>query len=497
MIATLDDLLHLSREGCGYFKLALQGCAELSCEEIVRCIPERRLVCRGLWNGQPVYAKLFIGSDAQRYALRDARGAQALMEAGIETPALLHQGAIAGQEGRVLVYAAIMPAQNAEQAWLAADATQRAELASALVATVARHHAAGLLQTDLYLRNFLFAGDAIYTLDGDGIRIHGALDQRRALSNLALLLSKFDVMDDARLPELLRSYAAVRGWPDAPGLLPGLQAEVWAIRRRVAQQYAQRKVLRNCSDVRVEQGFWRFVAIERAQQTAELMQVVVDPDAALDSADCRRLKNGNTCTVGLVQAGARKVVIKRYNVKNHWHGLERAMRRTRASISWSNAHLLLLLGIATPAPLALVERRCGWLRRQSYFLAEYQAGPDIAAVFADAALSAQRKSELAAAMAALLRKFCLLGIEHGDMKASNFLLVGGTPVVIDLDAMRQHADIELTQRRHARDLRRFLKNWQDDAQTLQMMKAALAAAYGNDPVLALAGIAEQGTSENT
>jgi tRNA A-37 threonylcarbamoyl transferase component Bud32 len=239
------------------------------------------------------------------------------------------------------------------------------------------------------------------------------------------------------------------------------------------------------------------VAIERARLTPELEQLIVDPDAALDAADCRRLKNGNTCTVGLVQAGARKVVVKRYNVKNFWHGLGRALRRTRASVSWTNAHLLQMLGISTPAPLALVERRWGWLRRQSYFLAEYVAGPDMAEVLADPALALERKRELAAQMAALMRKLCLLGIEHGDMKASNFLLVDGAPLVIDLDAMRLHAGAGPAQRRHARDLRRFLANWQQDAATLQMMKAALAAAYGNDPVLALAGVAEQGTSENT
>lgn len=497
MIATLADLLRLSHEGGGYFRLALQGVPEFTCEEIVRRIPDQRLVCRGQWGGQVVFAKLFIGGDAQRYAARDARGVRALMAAHIATPALLHEGAIAGQGGCVLIYAAISPTQNAEQVWVEADSVRRAELAAALVATVARQHAAGLVQTDLYLRNFLCAPDAVYTLDGDGIRKHRTLDRRSALSNLALLLSKFDVTDDARMPELLRVYAEVRKWLDAATLLPELQAGVRAIRRRVAQQYAERKVLRNCSDIRVEHEFGRFVALVRARQTPELEQLIADPDARLEAADCRRLKNGNTCTVGLVQAGARKVVVKRYNVKNFWHGLGRALRRTRASVSWSNAHLLQMMGIAIPPPLALIERRWGWLLRQSYFLAEYVEGPDIGTVFADPAVTVERKRELATLMAALLRKFCLLGIEHGDMKASNFLLVDGVPLVIDLDAMRLHRGAGEAQRRHARDLRRFLNNWQHDATTLQMMKAALAAAYGNDPVLTLAGIAEQGASENT
>ena len=52
MIATLADLLRLSHEG-GYFRLALQGVPEFTCE-IVRRIPDQRLVCRGQWGGQVV-----------------------------------------------------------------------------------------------------------------------------------------------------------------------------------------------------------------------------------------------------------------------------------------------------------------------------------------------------------------------------------------------------------------------------------------------------------
>lgn len=492
----MDDLLRLSREGGGFFQLTLDGAPELLCEQVVRRIPGRRLVCRGRWDGRAVYAKLFIGADAQRYAVRDARGALALLAAGIATPELLHEGAIADLDGRVLIYAAVEPAQDAEQAWQQADGAGRAALAAALVATVARQHAAGLLQTDLYLRNFLCAQDGIHTLDGDGIRQPRVLRRGAALDNLALLLSKFDVLDDARLPELLQIYTGLRGWHATGRLLPELQLRVRAARQRAARQYACAKVLRECSDVHVRRQFSRFAAFERAQLTPELEQLAADPDRALADPDSLRLKSGNTCTVGLVTAGARKVVVKRYNVKNFWHGLSRALRRTRASVSWSNAHLLQLLDIRTPAPLALIERRWGRLRRQSYFLAEYVAGPDIAAALADTACTDDCRRALAGRMATLLRRLYLLGIEHGDMKASNFLLVDGEPVVIDLDAMCLHRDAGVARRRHARDLRRFLKNWQQDAATLQMMEAALAAAYGNDTVLAMAGIATQATSEN-
>lgn len=483
------DLMALSREGGSDFRVTLAGAPELACAEIVRRIPERRLVCRGEWDGQQVYAKLFLDDQASRYAGRDARGARALAAHGIASPVLLHEGAIAGQAGQVLIYAAVPGGHDAEQAWAAAESPQRRQLAAALVETVAAHHAAGLVQTDLYLRNFLCAGDVIHTLDGDGIRVHSApIPWRQALPNLALLLSKFEVDDDYHIPELLQIYAARRGWRTSEDMLSALQERTMATRIAVARQYAQKKVLRDCTDVSVTQNFYRFLAANRSQLDTDLDRIAENPDAWLDAPECIRLKNGNTCTVGQIQAGDRKIVIKRYNIKNLRHGIGRLLRQTRASMSWSNAHLLRMLGFATAMPLVLIERRLGPLRREAYFLAEFVEGPDIAAVFADADIGMDRKQEVAAQTARLLYRLYLLGIEHGDFKAANLKIVDGKPLLLDLDAMRLHRRTAWFERRHARDLRRFLKNWQQDQATLLMMKNAIGEAYGAAPVLKMAGI---------
>lgn len=482
------DLLQLSREGGADFRLALAGAPELACAEIVRRIAGRRLVCRGTWDGQPVYAKIFIGDQASRYAARDARGAKALAQHAIATPALLHASDIAEPSGKVLIYAAIADSRNAESVWEAAPPLQRHQLAVELVSAVAQHHASGLIQTDLYLRNFLCA-DRLYTLDGDGIRISAdAIPWGRAMPNLALLLSKFNVEDDVRIPELLVIYAAQRSWQATDEMLAALQKQVGATRLATARQYAQKKVLRDCTDVRVEQDFGRFLAVIRAQQSDVLSDVLANPDAWLDRPDCRRLKNGNTCTVGLVTAGDKKIVIKRYNIKNLRHGLGRLWRPTRASVSWSNAHLLRMLGIATAAPLALIECRLGPLRREGYFLAEYVEGPDIAERLTDPGLDAQQRQEVAAQAAQLLYRLYLLGVEHGDFKASNLKIANGKPLLIDLDAMRLHRRTAWFEQRHARDVRRFLENWQYDPAILNLMKNAIEAAYGAAPVLKLAGI---------
>ena len=49
----------------GPFLLALDGqtgaAAQLACNEVVRAIPAKRLVCRGVWQGQAVFIKVYMG----------------------------------------------------------------------------------------------------------------------------------------------------------------------------------------------------------------------------------------------------------------------------------------------------------------------------------------------------------------------------------------------------------------------------------------------------
>jgi len=488
---TLTPEIRFDEEGL--FSLPLADGTSVACERVIRRVPGARLVCPGRWQGRAVYAKIFIGPRAERHAARDRRGVRWLQERGIATPALRYEAQLPDGAGWVLLFDAIEDSCNAEEylASLAGNAQARLRLMETLVRLVARHHEAGLRQTDLYLKNFLIRGEQVYTLDGDGIRVgRGPLGPRRSLRNLAQLLSKFDVEDDVHLSRLLQIYAEVRGWRPDSRMLRRLEKAVWRHRYQVAQEYAMRKVLRPCTDVCVEKRRDRFLAVARADDGPELRALLDRPDDWLERPASHRLKNGNTCTVGVVATGERRVVIKRYNVKNFWHGVKIALRRSRAARSWCNAHLLRMYGITTARPLALMERRCGPVRRQAYFLAEWVDGPDVAERFADPSVSEELRRDLALRLAQLLHKLYLLGIEHGDLKADNLKIVGRQVWVLDLDALRQYRRPHggRYRRRHARDLRRFLKNWQDRPHIRSLLESALRRVYGADPVLRQAGI---------
>lgn len=485
------DFLRLSREaGNAEFALSLPDASVLSIEKIVRRVPGSRLVCRGLWNGRQVYAKLFIGSEARRHAARDAAGVQRLMDAGIVTPPLLHAGVAGNEDGatsaNVLIFAAI-DGENAEDLWLTLDDEGRRQLATRLVAVVASHHNAGLQQSDLYLKNFLVAGDRIHTLDGDGIKpLPRLFAQGVALANLAVLLSKFDVLETQRwLDGLLKTYCSVRTLPPLDAVRTARR--VAAQRRKSVDAYANRKVFRNCTDIEVFAAWRQFLAIARPYSDAALKSLLLDaPDTLLSNSPDARLKTGHTCTVGFCTINGRKLVVKRYNIKSFLHRLSRFWRPSRAADSWVGAHRLGMYGIATPSPVALLESRFGPMRGRAFFLAAYVEAPDLAEHLDDGAVSVAEKKQVMLEVARMMYKLMLLQIAHGDLKASNILVDAGQPLLIDLDSLREFRGKRRFEAAHVRDLKRLLKNWQEKPEVQQMLVHALQEVYGADALLARA-----------
>ena len=470
--------------------LELADATVLIVHDVVRLVPNKRVVCKGLWQGKSVYAKLFLGIDANKYAMRDANGVKLLFDASILTPSLLFQSETDDKSAQVLIFEAIAPASNAEEILPDLNAEQRLSLAKKLVQEVAKHHNASLLQIDLYLKNFLVDDDKIYTLDGDGIRKYTRLSEKQALQNLSVLLSKFDVLEiEIWLDDLLKTYAEARAWQLAPDAA-FIKKMTNAHRQKAASNYADKKVFRQCSDVNVvrQNGLFKCLSSQYPQDI--LPEILAKLDICF--TEKAMLKSGNTCTVALAEIAGKKLVIKRYNIKSFWHGVSRALRQTRAAASWANAHRLKILDIATAAPIALIETRHLLLGKyrfkgRAYFLAEYIDAPDAAKFFAECADKATR-AETVKNISTLFYKLYLLKISHGDMKATNIKIVDSQPVLIDLDSMQQHWFNAFALKAHARDLRRFMQNWQDSPALYNTFVKAFKVIYADDAPLKLAQI---------
>ena len=450
----------------------------------VRYLPNKRLVVKGIWGGQSVYAKIFFGKGHERYAARDQSGVEALKQHKIHTPQLLCAAYSDCQRACVLIFKALDASLSAEELYLTVP-QKRSELAINLVKVLAQHHQANIIQTDLYLKNFLVDGNDLYTLDGDGIRQYKFLSRERALKNLAVLISKFDVLEvEQWLPKLLQVYVVARAWSSTPDL-NAFKYLVNQHRTQVASHYADQKVFRQCTDVNIYRQSGLFEAVSTNFALKHLPLSMKDCDHLIEAG--LSFKKGNTCTVSLAEIDELKVVLKRYNIKGFWHGLGRALRQTRAAASWANAYRLQILSIATPKPVALIEKRLGYLRGKAYFLSEYLDAPDALAFFAQIK-NKKVQAEAAQKIVELFYRMYLLKLSHGDMKASNIKMLDGNPYLIDLDSMQQHHWNFFARKRHVKDLKRFMRNWQDQPTLYNTFLKAFFAVYADPKVLRFAGL---------
>jgi len=201
--------------------------------------------------------------------------------------------------------------------------------------------------------------------------------------------------------------------------------------------------------------------VVRREEDAALAPILADPDAAIAAGE--PLKLGGSSTVARVEQAGRQLVIKRYNIKGFGHWLRRFWRPSRAWHSWCEGNRLAFLGIATPTPLAVLERRTLGLRRQAYLITEHTPGMDIIARFAPCGMDGLPPEADLQALEALFADLLRERISHGDCKGNNILWQDGRWALIDLDAMQYHGQASSFKAAYGRDRARLLRNWSADS----------------------------------
>lgn len=433
------------------------GEEELHAHTLLRHLAGKRMVLAGQWRGREIVAKIYLDRRRRNvHARREMEGAHALQARGIDAPELLHE---ARNEAMVaLIFARISPAETALERWQAAQSLQQQlEILRALIAVTARLHSSGLLQKDLHLKNFLFSGEKLYALDAGDIAIRGkALTTEQALDNLGLLFAQLYPVYDRLAHELYIDYARIRQWSVNQKELQNLQTHIDRRRTRRKREYLD-KTMRSCSAFETASDMRRFSVWNRKYDSPAFRAALENLDTAMDAG--RMLKDGGSSTVATILIDGRELLVKRYNLKSFWHACRRFLRRTRAFVSWRNAHRLVFYGIATPIPVALVEKRWGPLRRSAYFICEYLEAQNCKTFFRRTDLPAAQKQTVIDKICALFSELERLGISHGDTKATNFLVTGQGIALIDLDAMQEFDDRLRAAGAHAKDIERFLRNW--------------------------------------
>ncbi|MGY2375763.1 lipopolysaccharide kinase InaA family protein [Pseudomonas sp. SDO524_S393] len=450
------------------------GPGQLQLLSLLRVLPGERYVGAAVWRGRPVLAKLLVGNKAARHFQRERAGVRLLAEQGLTTPLLLADGLQEG-EGGWLLFEFIEGAESLADAWQAVEHLppladeQTAVLAEALGA-IARMHTQGLWQEDLHLDNLLRQDGKLYLIDGAGIRVEEAgkpLSRNRVLENLGVFFAQLPKNLEPFTEELLVYYLLANGEHALP--LEALEKQVRKVSAWRLKDFLS-KVGRECTLFSVLRGPFALRAIRREEEAA-MLPVLEQADVLLDQGHL--FKTGGAATVAKAEVAGRALVIKRYNIKGFVHWLKRFWRPSRAWHSWREGNRLAFLGIATPKPLAVLEKRFFWLRSRAYLVTELITGPDIIERFAPYVESGDAPENELLALDHLFAELIRERISHGDFKGHNLFWDTDRWSLIDLDAMCQHSSDASFAPAYAKDRARFMRNWPESSALYQLIDQRL------------------------
>ncbi len=424
----------------------------IECLEALRHLPGKRLVARGRLDGEDVAIKLFFGPGARRRFRRERSGLRCVAETGVPTPRVLDEGWFEGGWWIAVEWLPGRPAAGGD--------------GDGIVRLNAALHAAGVVQHDPHLGNFVVVEERLFLIDGGAVagrRFRRMLGRRASFAALARQLAALDA-DAATIARSYGLYCAARKWATGADECERLRKCVTRTQRRRVRRFLA-KTLRPCTQFDVRRGRDRDVIYERACMSPALERLLEAPDAAVEGAT--RVKDGNTATVVRVEpsagereglaprmkepsAGEREglaprmnrtggFVVKRYNAK-----------RRRARRAWVNGHRLCFRGIPTARPIAVVLPR---RRSPAYLVLEDLGGTTLDEHVARHGLDDGTVDAVTALFEALAQE----GLTHRDTKATNFIVADGTVSLVDLDALRSAR----SPREIAADRQRFLENWDE------------------------------------
>ena len=444
--------------------------ALLVCKHIFRLLPGKRVVALAEFEGKDVLVKIFLGRASLRNKDRELAGVSHIADAEVNTPALLWQGKSACGRSDILAFEYLPDAIGLFDRWREAKGDdERVDMLTRAMIVIARLHKKGIVQEDIHLANFLLSNGRLFTIDGGGISkiTKGELPVGLSLRNLGWFFAQFYASFDEFVSIVLPAYEAVRRWDADERRVEALLLEVVKNRESRKKDYLD-KVFRDCTRFACEQRFNRYQVCERSALDDDLLPILEDPDYHMGQGEL--LKNGNSATVALVQTGNRSLVIKRYNLKGPGHAIRRAFRKSRAWTAWSNAYRMEFLGIRSLKPIAMIENRAGVVRGTAYLITEYIEGVDAL----ECLRNTKKPNEELEAMAKILHDLSQSKITHGDLKATNFLMAKDGPVIIDLDAMREHKTQASFHRAFSKDLDRFMQNWKDQPEVASLFEGLLS-----------------------
>jgi len=329
--------------------------------------------------------------------------------------------------------------------------------------TIGQMHARGIFHGDLRLGNVLASREKniwrFFFLDNERTRKFRRLPARLRVKNLVQLQMPTAItIGNTDRMRFYSKYTAKNAMNEREKRTLAEKVLKKTLRRlhsRAELGSRSNKYLQtNENFLRIEMG--RYLAVfDKLCEGAEPFDLIEKIDALMDAGQI--LKKGDTSYVSRINWNGEDIVVKRYNHRGLIHSLRHTIKKSRARRSWLNGHLLAMLNIATPKPLAFIEEYRGLLLWKSYLVTEYVDGRRLSVLLRDNSITEDKRSEITQQINRLLDKLEKYHIIHGDLKHTNILISENNPVLTDLDAMKTHKWDWTYKARQTKDMTRFRK----------------------------------------
>ena len=478
----------------------------LKCSQLLRFVPGRRAVFEGFLGGKKIIAKFFFKPFRYKnHVKKEVKGNNLFHKVKIPTSKILYSSFCEEVKSHILIFEFIEHStslreifetpefDNKFENWQELNKmqdkpnqggihsikdtrnledTRRKHLLS-LMRLIAKIHENGIIHNDLHPDNFLLKNDIIYALDGASIELKSTqpLKKEESLKNLAIIFSQINSMlyktNRNLLYDFANAYAKERNFKKTDLIVEKLTLLIKKSHSYRVSKYLK-KIYRRSTQIVCKKSFSSFILCQRKYYTDDMQLFLQNPDIAFHNPGNSLLKKGNTATLVRYQIDGKEFVVKRYNMKNRFHALRIAFKKSRADISWRSAHLLIKNQINTPKPVALKEVRFGPFKNKAFFICEYIMGESARDFFLD--ISADKNQILAKLIIGQFSKLKSLKITHGDMKATNIIIHNDKPFFIDLDSMIWHKSRFMFSYAWKKDINRFMRNWNNIPQTARLFK---------------------------
>jgi len=313
----------------------LTGVGEiLECTEVLHLSPQRKIVCRAIFQGQEVVARLYLHPDkAKNDQLQALSSDDRLIKIPVSTPKRLTYGTL-NESGFYILYQYIPETTPLEKHILLKPNKKSLRCINDLMPVIAQMHHAGFQQLDLSLNHFVCNHNhsLMCMNSGHADGLHSLADERLAQihKNLAKLLAQLPIIYDQSIKDFLISYQL--------GSVLCKKLSYSVICREI-KQWRQLRIEKTLSEA--SGNGRKFVYDEKPQQTLIYSKAFSSPrwqiffqqlDTLLKSSPC--LKSGKDSTVILAECEGTKVAIKHYHNQGLLHRLGNLQQADPARQSW-------------------------------------------------------------------------------------------------------------------------------------------------------------------